>query len=502
MRALSVDEGGMSRLRRVRTILDQEMDRSRQSSDTTDYLTTAPTEPAQPPYPPPQETTTPVEGVHYGKRTWPVRVCHRVRRRVSKVFGRRLEPHRESMGLRWRPPVGHTPRRFEAPDAHPFHQALTTPLSSRSSQFLHNDITVPPISPWREQSLRQRSTSSGRSASAAQRALGAITGQIIPVNPARALSPGIARSVSVPKRVGPAKLVTVSRDRLRRKTSDSSAFGTTRTIDMIGQFPLPPIRLKSGNGQPLNNAVPAILAPSPLRPKRTSLDVLKLQKAGSEMANATEEDVCSQLDGALELNQQNNSSGGRRASGDRRGSCTERALAFAATPNYPNTVTIPVEDTAVGFQFDGSSISTPTNSRYHSAEPLVTRQPIMNDPMTKVTFGDVRVDNTHTNDGELYMSGALPSPPVTPDLHPQSIDSEPSYIIDKPQAKIKLTAKTDLVHPHSSLLDAFHLGPHEEPIQRTQAQPVPPDQSRHTDAVPSQAILPGILLPEPHETAS
>ncbi|GAB7340222.1 hypothetical protein MBLNU457_6687t2 [Dothideomycetes sp. NU457] len=480
VRALSVDEGGMSRLRRVRTILDQEMGRLRMSSDTTDNLLPAPTGPAQPPYPPPQRPTTPVEGVNYTRRSWSVRVCRRVRRRVSKVFGRRVRPAQESLGFRWRPPVGHMPRRFEAPGAHPFHQALAPPLSSRSSKVLHNNITAPPISPWREQSLRRRSYSGDRSVSAAQRALGAITGQTIPVNPARALSPGTARSVSVPKRVGPAKLVTISRDRVDRETSNGPAFGTTRTIDMIEQFPLPPVRSKSENSQPPNDDVSVILAPSPLRPKRTSLDVLRLQKAGSDMAD--------QFDCTLGSTQQNQPPEDIRASGDRMDSCTDEILARKASADDPSTVTTQVENTAVGCQLDGSSTSAPFKSRYRSSEPLIPRQPIVNDPVVLTAVCDVRVDNTHVNNEELYMSGALPSPPATPDIHVQSLDAEPSFIIDKPQPEANPTAETSLVHSHAGLINAFHSDPHEETTPRIRSQPLLTAQSRDFNGVQRKPV--------------
>ena len=68
VRSRSLDERGLTRIRRIRTILDSEIDRLRKSSDTIDGTTPAPAEPAQPPYPQPQRPTTPVCSVDYRTR--------------------------------------------------------------------------------------------------------------------------------------------------------------------------------------------------------------------------------------------------------------------------------------------------------------------------------------------------------------------------------------------------------------------------------------------------
>ena len=116
------------------------------------------------------------------------------------------------------------------------------PVSLQPSTSSHDNISVPQVSPWKERSLRRRSHSGEQPYSAAQRALGAIAGQSFPANPARILTPGTARSVPVPKRVGTAKLVDVSRNKVVRKTSHQFTTETARMLNIVEQFPLPPNR--------------------------------------------------------------------------------------------------------------------------------------------------------------------------------------------------------------------------------------------------------------------
>lgn len=220
------------------------------------------------------------------------------------------------------------------------------------------------------------------------------------------------------------------------------------------------------------------------------------------MANATDEGLRSQLDGASESQQQRQTIDFLEPSDDRKDSCTQATAAPKASTAEPNIVTHPVEDTAMELRLDGSSTSTSSNSRYRSAEPLVVRQSTVNSPITLATSDGPRVENTQIDDGELYMSGALPSPPATPVLHEQLLDYESSFVTDKPKANLKLTPNARLAHSRSSLFRVFHTGPHEEAPPRTQYRPAPSDHPTDTDVGPSQTVSSGTLLHLPRKQTS
>ena len=353
------------------------------------------------------------------------------------------------------------PRRLEALEAHPFYQALSAPLVTRSSQNLDKNISVPPISPWRERSLCRRSISTDKSTSAAQRALGAVMGQTIPVNPARALSPGIARSVSVPKNIGPAKLVTISRGQMQHKASNLSEFGTIRTIDMIERFPLPPIRPKGECSQSQTDDGPVILSPSPLRPKRTSLNMLRLQQAGSEMANETNEENHRRLEEE----------------------CYLKPWKIWNERKYDIT---PPKATAAVTHSNGPPADTPSNSTYHSATLLFSPfNPVAQRFPTTATCNDAR------SDGQ-YMSGALPGPPMCSGPHEQSHSYE-CLITDKPKPKLKLLPKTNLPRSQSGPLVAFQLRPHGEAAPRSRSHSILFNHSKATNGEPLRPISSSML---------
>jgi hypothetical protein len=94
------------------------------------------------------------------------------------------------------------------------------------------------------QSLDRRCRSKSANASHAQRALGAIDGNAIPINPARAIR---ARSVSVPQRLIVSEAASASapptHDTVQPGQSTAAyPSDTLRIIDMIESFPSPPSR--------------------------------------------------------------------------------------------------------------------------------------------------------------------------------------------------------------------------------------------------------------------
>lgn len=220
-----------------------------------------PVHPWQPPFVPPHRVKTP-EGVPH----WPakarvsfVRTMARTlssATSLSPVEGTRfvlrtlrgeIRSRRRPQPLSWRPPVsGHSTFRYDQPSQHPLNSAqlaeVVPPQHDRAYDTQAPLVPAPTLA--ERESLDRRCRSKSASASLAQRALGAIDGNAIPVNPARAIR---ARSVSVPHnlRISETKSNTRSHTQNQVQVDQStSAYpsDTLRTIDMIESFPSPPSR--------------------------------------------------------------------------------------------------------------------------------------------------------------------------------------------------------------------------------------------------------------------
>jgi len=297
-RPVSDDEGVLGHLRRVRTIVDREVERLRKSTSSTDHAVLPLPTPAKPPFQAPKRPATPpgvpsfptAKAARFATATQRTRARHReilvhaarrIRQAVTATSSHSVPgQHGPSPNARpWRPPVsGHATFRYEESGGHPFHSAPIAPAEASTTRASHENISVPAVSPEKQISLHRRSVSSTSTTSAAQRALGAIAGQAVPVNPARALSSGIARSVAVPKHVGSARLVTIAKSPTERSATTPYAADTVRTVDLIDQFPPPPSQPVSAVSVGQTGHV-RFAAPVPMRPTRPALSVLKVQDA-------------------------------------------------------------------------------------------------------------------------------------------------------------------------------------------------------------------------------
>ncbi|KAL2352388.1 hypothetical protein BJ546DRAFT_207089 [Cryomyces antarcticus] len=138
----------------------------------------------------------------------------------------------------WRPPAsGHAAVGFAELTSHPFHNAPVAVPSGTTAEVRR--VRRPSI-PSPPSSITASLAGRAENPTAARRALGAISGNAVPVAPARVLSARGLRSVSLPTRYQ-------SNPQQPRTTSSSTApkpsvanIGSTRTIDLIAQFPLPP----------------------------------------------------------------------------------------------------------------------------------------------------------------------------------------------------------------------------------------------------------------------
>lgn len=217
-----------------------------------------PVQPWQPPFVPPHRVKTP-DGVPH----WPVDTRISFTRRMARTLssatsmspseGVRLILRTLSSEIRsrrgpqpsiWRPPTsGHSTYRYDQPSRHPFNSVRREEVI-RHEDVSQNEIQARPIPEptlLERQSLDRRCRSKSANASHAQRALGAIDGNAIPINPARTVR---ARSVSMPRRLTTPEINSTSilptQDTVQ--SSQSTAVypsDTLRTIDMIGSFPSP-----------------------------------------------------------------------------------------------------------------------------------------------------------------------------------------------------------------------------------------------------------------------
>lgn len=224
-------------------------------SDTKD----CPLRPFQPPFSPPHRCETP-EGVD----RWPADIArdgqprpsssHALREASLAALHGRATPLRRTLsgyirrGLGitqtrttrpWRPPVsGHS-----AVDMHnhPFQNvtaAETQNLVPRDQEPTLED--VPPIPPAASESLERRSRQYTSSVSSAQRALGSISGNSIPVNPARVLSSCGPRTAAVPDAFATQTSHSISTAIPAHVEGEAYVSDTLRTVEIIGKFPHPP----------------------------------------------------------------------------------------------------------------------------------------------------------------------------------------------------------------------------------------------------------------------
>lgn len=238
-----------------------------------------PVHPWQPPFVPPHRVKTP-EGVPH----WPAKVRISFVRTVARtlssatllspVEGTRfvlrtlraeIQSRSRPQPLSWRPPLsGHSTYHYDQPSQHPLNRARFTEVIQPEDD--RPDDTQAPLIPEptlaERQSLDRRCRSKSTSASLAQRALGAIDGNSIPVNPARAIR---ARSVSVPQNLRISEVGSTPRPLIQNTVQTGQSTrpypsDTSRTIEMIESFPSPP----SGPPTRLRDSLP-FFAPIPQR---------------------------------------------------------------------------------------------------------------------------------------------------------------------------------------------------------------------------------------------
>jgi hypothetical protein len=256
LKAASVDDTVLYMTRRG-------ISRNTQASSSVDIPSSRddPVQPWQPPFVPPHRVKTP-DGVPH----WPVKVRVSFARRMARTLssatslstseGMRLilstlrGEIRSCRGPRpstWRPPVsGHSTYHYDGPSQHPLNNVRLA-VVVQSEDDSHDEVQAQPIPDptlVERQSLNRRCQSESVNASHAQRALGAIDGNAIPINPARAIR---ARSVSMPQRLTVPKADSASRPLVQDtvqpgRSTTAYPSDTMRTIDMIESFPSPPSR--------------------------------------------------------------------------------------------------------------------------------------------------------------------------------------------------------------------------------------------------------------------
>jgi hypothetical protein len=257
LKAASVDDTVLYMTRRG-------LSRNTQASSSLDIPSSRddPVQPWQPPFVPPHRVKTP-DGVPH----WPVNARVSFARRMARTLssatslspseGVRLilralsaevRSRRRSQPTTWRPLVsGHSTYHYNQPSRHPLNNVCLAEVigyeNDRQDETQVQPIPEPTF--MERQSLDRRCRSKSANASHAQRALGAIDGNAIPINPARAIR---ARSVSVPQRltVPEADSTSTSPTHDTVQPDQSTAAypsDTLRTIDMIESFPSPPSRL-------------------------------------------------------------------------------------------------------------------------------------------------------------------------------------------------------------------------------------------------------------------
>ncbi|KAI5196749.1 hypothetical protein E4T38_08330 [Aureobasidium subglaciale] len=255
-KAASTDDTVRSKTRR-RSSRDTELSSSLDVPNTR----SDPAHPLQPAFVPPHRVKTP-EGIP----RWPVDNHTSFVRRISRTLdsarsmslgnGTRLVLRtlrgelrsRRSVQLhRWRPPVsGHSTYRYDQPFEHPLNSVpiaeVIQPGENEQDELPSSSIPEPTLAV--RQSLDRRCRSWSSSATSAQRALGAIDGNVIPINPASAVR---ARSVPVPRRfrsteAEPTKRVTDGDIVWPVQRPEPYPSDTLRTTELIENFPSPPTK--------------------------------------------------------------------------------------------------------------------------------------------------------------------------------------------------------------------------------------------------------------------
>lgn len=238
-----------------------------------------PVQPWQPPFVPPHRVKTP-DGVP----RWPVNARVSFTRRMAetlssatslspsegvrlilRTLSNEIRLRREPQPPIWRPPTSaHSTYRYDQPSRHPLNSVRLAEVI-RHGDDRHDETraqSIPEPTVMERQSLDRRCRSKSANASHAQRALGAIDGNAIPVNPARAIR---ARSISMPQRltVPEANLTSTPPTQGIVQSGQSTAAypsDTLRAVDMIESFPSPPSRPPSNRRDKLQ-----FFAPMPQR---------------------------------------------------------------------------------------------------------------------------------------------------------------------------------------------------------------------------------------------
>lgn len=193
-------------------------------------------------------------------------------RRALSGYVRRIRTKDRPVARPWRPPVSaHSTVGHNNLSSHPFHNPPNAQIrpftAARSEEPLRISSPIPIVPQNLAGSLEGRARTGSNSASLAQRALGSISGNAVPVNPARALSPLQPRTAALPaqfvirKALPPPSSVGV-RAPLRSHTYSSD---TLRTLDMIQQFPQPPPRSGTTESDSPVRPLP-LFAPRPQKP--------------------------------------------------------------------------------------------------------------------------------------------------------------------------------------------------------------------------------------------
>ncbi|KAI5197232.1 hypothetical protein E4T39_07383 [Aureobasidium subglaciale] len=236
-----------------------------------------PVHPLQPAFVPPHRVKTP-EGIP----RWPIDNRISFVRRITRTLdsarslsvsnGTRLVLRtlrgelrsRRSVQLhRWRPPVsGHSTYRYDQPSEHPLNSVpiaeVIQPDENEQDELPSSPIPEPTLAV--RQSLDRRCRSWSNAATSAQRALGAIDGNAIPINPASAVR---ARSVPVPRRFRSAEAGPTTRVLegiiVRSEPYPSD---TLRTTEIIESFPSPPTRRPAKTRSKLQTFLPMPQGPS------------------------------------------------------------------------------------------------------------------------------------------------------------------------------------------------------------------------------------------------
>lgn len=234
-----------------------------------------PTSPVKPPYRPPQRMQTPT-----GLPRWPGETDHdqlTVRQLTVQMSRRNLlmeylrrPPSRPKLkevlrgertrdfgsdlrtGTRfWRPPSsGHTTRRYDDIDSHPFafvpignpHEPASVPrdLPMMEDDDRSTSLQLPGDSDGNSRKVQIATSQQPCSLGDSLRALGRAGQHAVPVSQLRASAQASTRSAAVPTHVRALPVVQQEQD----QTSQSPNTSTTRTIDLFESFPSPPEHLQ------------------------------------------------------------------------------------------------------------------------------------------------------------------------------------------------------------------------------------------------------------------